>query len=65
MDKEKDKLVCNITNQIIENKIMYFDDLIKHVKEKYGEIGITIVSMKTDYFKTLINDIYIKNIHKI
>lgn len=61
MDKEKDKLVCNITNQIIENKIMYFDDLIKHVKEKYGEIGITIVSMKTDYFKTLINDIYIKN----
>ncbi len=51
----KDKLVCQITKDILENSISSFGDLMAYVAEEYKDEGILTVSSKTSYFKELID----------
>lgn len=51
----KDEIICNITNDIIKDNITTFNELIDLVKKKYGDIGVIMVSVKTSFFKELLN----------
>lgn len=51
----KDKLVCQITKDILEKSISSFGDLMVYVAEEYKDEGILTVSSKTSYFKELID----------
>ena len=51
----KDKLVCQITKDILEKSISSFRDLMAYVAKEYKDEGILTVSSKTSYFKELID----------
>lgn len=53
----RNKLICNITKDILENSISSFKDLMAYVADKYKDDGIITVSSRTSYFKELVEDI--------
>lgn len=54
----KDELICQITKDILEEDINCFIDLVSYVEKKYGDNGIIVLSIKTNFFKELVEDNY-------
>lgn len=58
MENVRDNMICAITADILDNKIKTFIELINFVREKYGEDGVITVSIKTSFFKELVDTNY-------